>query len=79
MRTSSSKQSVLPGWSELKYVSAEANAFTTNPAELSNRLSPSRTDSSSSTIEISLGFATQETDNNAATIQYTFVYTLELA
>src|SRR5215469_4400204 len=74
MRTSSSRQSALLGWRELKYSSAEANVFTTNPTELSNRLRPSRTDSSSSTIEMLMGGATYESDNNTAGIHYTFVY-----
>lgn len=76
MRISSSRQSAVPARSELKYSSAEANVFTAKPTDLSSRLRPSRTDRSSSTIEIRRGIATSETANDGATIQYTFVYSV---
>src|SRR5258707_10468809 len=62
IRTSSTRQSALSSWFETKNPSAEANAFTANPTDLSNPQRASRTDSSSSTIEIRRGAATQEND-----------------
>src|SRR5215467_14645080 len=53
MRTSSIRQSVLRRSSALKNSSAEANTATANPTDLIKPLRDSRTESSSSTIEIS--------------------------
>src|SRR5271169_4861334 len=60
MRTSSIRQSALRSWSKFKNSSAEANTFTANPTDLRNPQRASRTDSSSSTIEIRAGAATEE-------------------
>src|SRR5260221_4240420 len=62
MRTSSIRQSALASWSEAKNSSAEANALTANPSDLSNPQRASRTDSSSSTTEIRWT-ATKEDDH----------------
>src|SRR5260221_3582739 len=62
MRTSSIRQSALASWSEAKNSSAEANALTANPSDLSNPERASRTDSSSSTTEIRWT-ATKEDDH----------------
>src|ERR1700756_3041452 len=62
IRTSSTRQSALSSWFEAKNPSAEANEFTANPTDLSNPQRASRTDSSSSTTEISWT-ATQQDDH----------------
>src|SRR5260221_7241956 len=62
MRTSSIRQSALASWSEVKNSSADANALTANPTDLSNPQRASRTDSSSSTTEIRWT-ATQQNDH----------------
>src|SRR5208282_3724514 len=61
IQTSSIRQSASPSWSEFTNSSAEANVLTANPTDLTSPQSASRTDSSSSIIEIRGGSATQQT------------------
>src|SRR5271157_1899495 len=51
-RTSNMRQSALRGWVEFKNSSAEANRFTSKPADLISLCSDLRTEISSSTTEI---------------------------